>query len=184
MIKACSKCQEERSYEDFYKDKRASDGLQSSCKLCASAYNKSAERKAQKNLMYDPEKRKQNHLDNLSRDRERNKRWAEENRERRLSKKREHYSRSRFAYASYVRQRQAQKLLACPSWLTDIQKTEIKNFYWMAKDLELVSGQRYHVDHIIPLKGDSVCGLHVPWNLQVLPADINLSKGNKHGNLA
>jgi 5-methylcytosine-specific restriction endonuclease McrA len=68
--------------------------------------------------------------------------------------------------------------------LSKKHKEEIKNFYWLAKDLELISGQKYHVDHIIPLQGDNVCGLHVPWNLQVLPADINLSKGNRYDILA
>jgi len=73
---------------------------------------------------------------------------------------------------------------ATPKWLTLEQKRDIENIYWLAKDLQSVSGQTYHVDHIVPLKGQNVCGLHVPWNLQVLPSDINMSKGNKHDNLA
>lgn len=78
--------------------------------------------------------------------------------------------------------RRSYKLKATPDWLTQDQLEDIKNFYWLAQDLKLVTGETYHVDHIVPLKGKSVCGLHVPWNLQVLPADINLSKGNHYAN--
>ena len=78
--------------------------------------------------------------------------------------------------------RRSYKLKATPDWLTQEQLEDIKNFYWLAQDLKLVTGETYHVDHIVPLKGKSICGLHVPWNLQVLPADINLSKGNHYAN--
>ena len=65
-----------------------------------------------------------------------------------------------------------------PQWLSEPDKGRIEDFYWFAQDLYKVTGEVYHVDHIVPLQGKTVCGLHVPWNLQILPADLNLSKGN------
>lgn len=74
--------------------------------------------------------------------------------------------------------RRADKISATPPWLTEEQKEAMSEFYWLARDLFCVTGQNYHVDHIVPLKGKTVCGLHVPWNLQVLPADVNIAKSN------
>jgi hypothetical protein len=76
--------------------------------------------------------------------------------------------------------RRAAKLNAQPNWLTEEQKEQILSVYAHARDCELVSGYKYHVDHIVPLQGKNICGLHVPWNLQVLPSDVNLSKSNKY----
>lgn len=72
------------------------------------------------------------------------------------------------------------KQSATPVWLTNEQEEQIKAMYQHARDCEVVSGERYDVDHIIPLQGKSVCGLHVPWNLQVLPKDVNIKKGNRY----
>lgn len=76
--------------------------------------------------------------------------------------------------------RRAAKINAQPPWLNEDQKSRITDFYKQAKDCEIITGESYHVDHIVPLQGKNICGLHVPWNLQVLPSDINLSKGNKY----
>lgn len=81
---------------------------------------------------------------------------------------------------AYTAKRRSAKLNATPSWLTEQQHEAIRDFYWLAIDLERVSGESYHVDHIVPLQGKLVCGLHVPWNLQILPATINASKGNTY----
>lgn len=77
------------------------------------------------------------------------------------------------AYKSYRAHKEAQhraaKLAATPVW-ADIGK--IRAIYESCPD-------GYHVDHIVPLKGDNVCGLHVDWNLQVIPALDNIRKSNK-----
>jgi hypothetical protein len=68
---------------------------------------------------------------------------------------------------------------ATPNWLTPEQRKEIADIYEHMRDCRAVTGEEYHVDHIVPLKGKNVCGLHVPWNLQVLPSDVNMSKSNR-----
>lgn len=75
--------------------------------------------------------------------------------------------------------RRATKLKATPKWLSEEQKEEINEIYKKAKELELKTNIKHHVDHIVPLQGKNVTGLHVPWNLQVLTAEENLSKSNK-----
>lgn len=71
------------------------------------------------------------------------------------------------------------KTKATPPWLSEEHLQEMQDMYWLAQDLKATSGETYHVDHIVPLQGKNVCGLHVPWNLQVLPSDLNLRKSNK-----
>ena len=73
----------------------------------------------------------------------------------------------------------ARKLRAVPKWLTKDMIREIRNMYIRAADLSAELSVMHHVDHIIPLLNPTVCGLHVPWNLQILTATQNLKKGNK-----
>jgi hypothetical protein len=68
---------------------------------------------------------------------------------------------------------------ATPTWLTTEQKEDIKQLYISAQKITKLTGVRYEVDHIIPLVNENVCGLHVPWNLQVIPKIDNLKKANK-----
>lgn len=75
--------------------------------------------------------------------------------------------------------RRASKLRATPCWLTEEHLQQIEKFYSEAQLNQLLTGIEYHVDHVVPLQGENVCGLHVPWNLQVIPAKENISKSNK-----
>lgn len=77
-----------------------------------------------------------------------------------------------------------QRVLGTPPWQ---RMTEIEAVYLEARKLTESTGRKHTVDHIIPLNHPRVCGLHVPWNLQVIPAGLNFSKGNAwcewHGDL-
>jgi len=68
-----------------------------------------------------------------------------------------------------VNKRRALKIKAIPKFAN---RNKIKEIYKNCP-------KGYHVDHIIPLNNPIVCGLHVEWNLQYLPAKQNLSKSNK-----
>jgi 5-methylcytosine-specific restriction endonuclease McrA len=68
---------------------------------------------------------------------------------------------------------------ATPKWLTKEQKAQIRQMYVDALTTSRVTGVHYVVDHIVPIRGESVCGLHVPWNLRIITQEENLKKSNK-----
>lgn len=67
---------------------------------------------------------------------------------------------------------------ATPKWLTKLHWEEMEAIYAEAKRITDETGVAMHVDHIVPIRGESVRGLHVPWNLQILTAQENISKSN------
>ena len=75
--------------------------------------------------------------------------------------------------------RRSSQLQRTPCWLTEEDYKAIEDFYYLAKALTEATGIQHVVDHIIPLQGTLVSGLHHPNNLQILTRIENASKGNK-----
>jgi hypothetical protein len=81
----------------------------------------------------------------------------------------------------WSRIRQCAKAQRIPVWLNSEDKWIISEVYDLAKLRTKCTGIAWHVDHIVPLRGKTVSGLHVPLNLQVIPESVNKVKRNYFG---
>ena len=97
--------------------------------------------------------------------------------EKRRAYSKEYSKRNPDKVAAKEARRRALKLNATPKWS---DKDEILKFYEASRRLSELLGEWYHVDHIVPLVSDIVCGLHCEANLQILIGKDNLSKGNRY----
>jgi hypothetical protein len=191
-MKYCKKCDITKPLSQFAKNKNTKDGLQFYCKDCCKATTKKY-READKDKYYGAAKKWAK--ENPERVRKSKRKRYLERQEEILQQKKEYYKDNREVILEYKKtygqvnrgkrnaieaKRNAEKLKRTPDWLTKGHLSEIESFYWLSRDLFKITGERYHVDHIVPLQGENVSGLHVPWNLQVLPSDLNIAKGNKY----
>ena len=103
--------------------------------------------------------------------------WREENREQHNAINREWNANNKPVKAALESKRRAMQLQRTPSWDPDAHLIIAK--YQLATMLSQASGVPHHVDHIIPLQGHKVSGLHVFSNLRVIPGTDNVKKSNK-----
>lgn len=83
---------------------------------------------------------------------------------------------NRAKYTEYQTARNAAKKMAMPRW---VNRLDLRAIYETCAHTTQQTGVVHHVDHIVPLKSMVVCGLHVPWNLRIIPAPENMSKKNR-----
>lgn len=161
-MKICSKCLENKKLTEFAKRQASVDGLAYQCKEC----NKKAAVKSNK----DTPDRHAKHV----------KKWQENNWNKHLNDCKKYRDNNGGKRRAWGAKRRALELKATPTWLVGEQLMEIESFYILARELEQKDGIKRHVDHIVPLQGKRVTGLHVPWNLQILTAKENVKKSNKY----
>lgn len=104
---------------------------------------------------------------------ERRRKWGKENPEKIRTAARSRYQTNPAKYVAQTAERRTISKAATPRWLTNDHRSQIAAVYAEAARLGLT------VDHIVPLKGKTVCGLHVPWNLQLMTAAENSRKSNR-----
>ncbi len=194
--RACPRCKQELPLTAFGVSRRRKDGISCWCKSCSRA-NVNARRRTDAGAEIHRVRERDRHRANPELARRRAKIWRDANLERakalnnrahrvrmadpQLRKK--EYARiaawgkrnpariTAKARANHLSRRYAQ-----PAWLSVIQKAQIQEFYEISAARTKQTGIKHHVDHMFAIHGAGFCGLHVPWNLQVLTGAENDEK--------
>lgn len=182
--KMCKKCGTTKPATAFHKCSRNKSGLQSKCVACMNAYYMANQDK----LIARTREWERNHKDRKKAWREQ---WIHDNPDKRKAVCDKYYknnkdkarsaskkwkTNNKGKLALYASVRRATKFNSTPIWA---DMALIEREYELAAWCTKVTGEKYHVDHIIPLRGKKVCGLHVHTNMQVIRQKENLTKSNK-----
>lgn len=194
-MKICKGCRAEKPKADYPINRRNPDGLDIRCKPCCAektrewrarrpeAARESERRWRESNPEAASAVRKRAMTRYIARNSEEWRRkaadWRRKNPEQVKAARDAYRRRNLEKDAEKSARRRAQVKAAVPVWLSREQRNAMAAIYRASKLLSEQTGILHHVDHIVPLGGDSVCGLHVPWNLRVIPAAENHRKGNR-----
>ena len=108
------------------------------------------------------------------------KKWISENKEKAKLNRHLWKKNNKDLNRMYSLNRLANKKQRTPSWYGEFDAFVMKEAHHLAKLREEITGFKWDVDHIIPLCGKQVSGLHVHNNIQVIPKSMNVQKHNKY----
>jgi len=171
-MKYCIKCKLKLIFSEFNKENRRKDGLRPWCKTCCKDWAISNKQRIDSNC-------KTWKLNNKDKVRATKKKWRLNNKETKAAYEKAYAKANPSKCSASRAKRRAAEIQRIPPWLTAEDYKKIQEIYAEAKALTATTGIPHEVDHIIPLRGISVSGLHVPSNLQILTKAANLSKSNK-----
>lgn len=173
--KVCPCCKASKPLGMFSPDRRTRTGVQSKCKPCqaqvASQYRK------EKPDLYKAAIQK-NYIVNYNNVLLAQRRYRTKNKDKVAEWKRTDRLNNRSRISADNAYRRAATKQRTVGWAN---MNVINNIYEEAQQISMLVGEWYHVDHIIPLMGKTVCGLHVESNLRIIPAIDNLRKGSNYG---
>jgi hypothetical protein len=179
-MKICRQCSIEKSHELFRLMKTAKNPYRlSKCNQC---YYENKKLAIQLGL-----KEKEHKIKNDKTYREKNKAkiyqtqliWNANNKDKLAAASKRIKLKNKDNVNAHTAKRRSNKLSRVPSWTTEIDKWMIREIYELCLLRTKLTGIEWEVDHILPLQGKLVSGLHTPKNLQVIPAIVNNRKGNK-----
>ena len=191
-MKKCGLCGETKELVFFYKRKDSPDGYRNDCKHCRIAVShknytdKLEDKRAWHRVNYaakianNPNWHAAHYAANRDKFRKQNVDYYHTRyRESRLAAAKKWVAENRGKSNAIKKAYKLAKARACPAWLTEDEHWMMYEAYELAQLRSESLGYVWHVDHIVPLRGKTVSGLHVPWNLQVIPGVENMSKSNK-----
>lgn len=163
-MKLCTKCTKMKPLTEFYKN-----GKESRCKTCC---------KEQAYLRLYPNQGKPKGQRSSEARKATQARYREKHRDKVRAGQRRWVKNNLPKVLARTHKYQAAKLQRTPKWLTLEHYKQMQDIFVKAAELSKQIGP-HEVDHIVPLCGENVSGLHVPWNLQILPMTENRRKYNK-----
>lgn len=170
--KICMSCRNEKEYKMFSKKISSKDGLQNYCKDCVSAYAKEYYKKNKQKMDAANKEYASRNKEKIS---EYKKQYDKENKDA-LNRQKYKWKESNKAY--YAHKSAERRFAKKNSEILDSGSKRVKSIYLACHNISKRSGVPHHVDHIVPLINDNVCGLHVWWNLRIVSAKSNMKKSN------
>ena len=172
-IKTCASCKVSKELSLFGKRNDQKDGYSYYCKSCKYETDKIYRLKNRESLL---QKKKEYYLANRDVHLERMKQHYQENSVEYKTRSKKWKDNNRDLHNASCMERYTIKLNRCPAWAKELTDLVCEEAYRKAKVLENLAGVPHDVDHIVPLRGKTVSGLHIYNNLQVIPAFENRSK--------